>query len=377
MVLLMNSMPWHCNTPINKDFDSFYTTSSSYQEIRLLSKGSGRIELGSADLNVSVHDCLFRQCSSNGNGGALYYSSNYCALKLLVEDSTFISCTTTSTSGGAIYISHVSNSGNSFLNKICFFNCSASLTSRSDGQCFYINTNGDIYSNNFVSDVSICNSINTNSNSRHAFNIQNGNILLTRNNITKNECFDCSACFSSTTLYSASFIYSSFVNNTASGYGCMQLDTPHEIKACNFLGNEQNSKNSPSLLYANGNVYISRSCILENNKDKTLFCVGNAECVITLENCTIDRDYESTSWYNQNIVIRDTNTRAFINGLVHLNRDKCKSSFDSVGTLTVDLGERSKGVGLCVTYVKKSSGSFNILDLMKYTFLNTIVPLDK
>ena len=72
--------------------------------------------------NVYVHDSVFLYCSSSSNGGALYCSSN--VYKLLVEQSFFISCNTSSSLGGGICFISTSN-GECVLSKICGFNCTS------------------------------------------------------------------------------------------------------------------------------------------------------------------------------------------------------------------------------------------------------------
>ena len=52
----------------------------------------------SGNENVYVHDCVFRNISSSEDGGALYCSS--IVHKLLVEQSSFISCITSYTFEG-------------------------------------------------------------------------------------------------------------------------------------------------------------------------------------------------------------------------------------------------------------------------------------
>ena len=67
------------------------------------------------------------------SGGALYcIQSN----KIVIENSLFIKCKSTSSHGGAIYF-EMSNGG-SALNKICAFNCSTPKPFSFDGQFAHI-----------------------------------------------------------------------------------------------------------------------------------------------------------------------------------------------------------------------------------------------
>ena len=140
------------------------------------------------------------------------------------------------------------------MSKICAYGCLARKTSSSYGQCFYIMSSSDIFSNNYVNDSSISNSENDYASSYYVLHIGNGRVLLTRENISKNECamYPALYCFSS---YNAAYTcYCSFVNNTADSYGCLYFDVPQEIHNCNILFNEQIST-SYGTIYSRRNLY--------------------------------------------------------------------------------------------------------------------------
>ena len=88
--------------------------------------------------DVYIHNSMFRDFTYNGYGGAISCTST----RLLIEDSSFISCTTSSLRGGAIYYTSTS-SGKVLLNRICAYSCYSTYTTTSTnpskGQCFYIN----------------------------------------------------------------------------------------------------------------------------------------------------------------------------------------------------------------------------------------------
>ena len=95
--------------------------------------------------NVYVLDCVFRDCSSESSGGALY---NYVNVhRLLVEQSLFFSCKASNNNGGAVFFSNTNN-GQSVLVRICGFNCSGtksvmdSLPTHRQRRC-YINRVND------------------------------------------------------------------------------------------------------------------------------------------------------------------------------------------------------------------------------------------
>ena len=81
--------------------------------------------------DVYVYNCVFRYCSSSSNGGALYFSNS--VYKLLIEQSSFISCRTDQKGGGIC-----SYSRQCVLSRICGFNCSSTNSSSNYGQFTYI-----------------------------------------------------------------------------------------------------------------------------------------------------------------------------------------------------------------------------------------------
>ena len=96
-------------------FEDVYGSDYSPQEYTG-TEYTGRIDV-SGNESVYVHDCIFRDITSNAYGGALYCSSS--VDRLLVEQSSFISCITSYTHGGGMY----SYSGQCVLSRICSFNC--------------------------------------------------------------------------------------------------------------------------------------------------------------------------------------------------------------------------------------------------------------
>ena len=80
---------------------------------------------------VYIHDCVFSYCIVQC---ALYFENT--VKKLLVEQSTFFSCDSAYTHGGAIYFSSTANCA---LTRICGFNCSSTSSSNNHGQFAYMN----------------------------------------------------------------------------------------------------------------------------------------------------------------------------------------------------------------------------------------------
>lgn len=341
-------------------FDSIYGrpfSQSNVLEYHDILRSVSRIGLPSG--NVSVCNCVFRDCSSGDNGGALYYaSSSY--MWLLVEDTSFIRCTTTSNYGGAIYFNYKNNNKRSFINRACFFQCSASKTSSSSGQSLYIVIGSDFTNNNYINNSCVTNNYNSYSDSWYAQYIESGRIVIFGENISKNVCSKHSALYVNSCGYSAYISHSSFTNNTSNNFGCIQIGNHLEISESNILFNEQMTQNSPSTLYTSSNLYIVNSCILENNKGKIVFYEASSSYKIELYNCTIDSDIFTSTRYTRNVRIDQANIKDFIHGLEHLNLNLCKASIDSVGTLTPPMVNRKVLLYQTINNNGSALGAFKI-----------------
>ena len=353
------------------DFNTFYGTSTNLSVGEDLSAGVGSVTLSGED--VYVYNSMFRECTF---GGAINCTSSK---RLLIEDSSFISCSTTYAYGGAIYCS--SSGLKSILNKLRAFNCSNKFSNSyyySYGQCFFIQAGSNFDCNNYINHSSIYSSFSSFSNSYYALRVSNGNIKLTKDNITNNGCSYYSALYCSTGQNLVRISYLSFVNNTAKYYGCLQFYSYAEIHYCNIIRNEQNSTTSPSVIQSSVNLFIYDSCILENNLNKMIFKVESNSYRITLTRCTIDSDIFTTTRYVGSLTIGEKNEKDFINGIDHLNTGYCEAFYDSVGTLTPSANNKVIKQGLCVTYIHKSDGTVaTALKAMKYIILNSFIPSDK
>jgi hypothetical protein len=316
--------------------------------------------------NVSIRNSVFFECKYTSHGGAISYSGQ----RLLIEETTFISCSTSYNYGGAVYATCYK----SVLNKICAFECFARRSSYSSyGHAFYISLPNDPIYNNYINYSSISNSKNTDTNSYHAQYVSYGRILLTNENISMNECYYETALYSNGGC-AAYVAYCTFANNTAIYYGCLQFDYPHEMHECNILFNEQRGTGRAYIIYSSANLFIWNSCILENNKGKKVFYEGNGECRIALYNCTIDSDIISSQRYYNNLTIHQTNERAFINGNKHLITNLCDASFNAVGTLTAPIEYKGANSGLSLALNRNANGfSLSGMNIAKYLFINSFL----
>jgi hypothetical protein len=324
--------------------------------------------------DVYVYDCFFHNCSSSSNGGALCCSSSVC--RLLVEQSSFISCKISSLYGGGIYISNT-YSGGCVLSRICAFNC-YSTNSSSYGQFAYIRINNSINNKNHVNDSSITHTLKKGTNPYYALRLNLGNILCPSVNLTNNECYNCPVLYCQpTSSCNYCMSYSSIVNNTANGgYGCIWFDgwtSSYCIDTCNVLNNNQTAFDSGTIR-SYGNLLIKDSCILGNNERKTVFYESRSSLMIIISNCTIDDDIISNTRYVGGFTINKTIENAFINALSHIATKSCDSYFDSYGTLTAKPNAPSKNPRYLMSCNKHTS--INPLRSMQFMFLLTMLPSD-
>jgi hypothetical protein len=352
---------------VKANFYNFYSSNTSLNEYTDFETISSRFTPPSGD--VYIHNCLFRECSINNNGGAIYLS-RASTDRLLIEETTFISCYVTGDyNGGAVYFT----SGMSLLNQVCAYGCSD--VKANSGQCFFIDVSDNMKYTNFVNDTSICNYKNTDSGSYTQFN-RYGRVLVTKENISKNNCRTYSALYCYSGQNTARIEFSSFVNNTSNNYGCLYLGCQQKIVGCNILYNEQNSHDSPSTIYASYNLFIYSSCILENNKGKRVFVITTGSHRIALFDCTLDENVFSNSRYYGNLTIYETNSKPYINGLQHLNTNLCEASFDSVGTLTATENKAPKQLLSVTHFNNPGSLIINALNVAKHIFINSFLPSD-
>jgi hypothetical protein len=283
--------------------------------------------------NAHVSKCLFRSCTSSGNGGALYcYDSVTC---LLVESTSFFSCTTSSQHGGAIYFYH--GSGQCVLHEVCDFNCystyASSSSSSSHAQFAYVQVSDSISNKNYFNYSSIVRCVNDRSYSYYTLLLYYGKMCFPSVNLSMNKCyrrlFRCDPYCDSNSV-TCSFSYSSFADNYAADYTCFFLwtsATKFEMKSCNILRNAQGSLGSEGTIFTCGYFTIDDSCILENKA--TYIFNSNHGYSMTLSNCTVD----STS-NNGYITTKNTVTKSFILALNHMSTLNCHSEYDAAGYLT-------------------------------------------
>jgi hypothetical protein len=293
--------------------------------------------LAPVERDVYVHNCVFGNISSSEDGGALFCSSS--VYRLLVAQSSFISCKTSSKFGGGICFESTSK-GQCVLSRICAFNCYSTI-SNSNGQFARIRTSFGINYKNHINDSSITHTLKVGSIFPwYTLCLYYGIILWPSVNLTNNECYNYPAFYCDPSTYGTCCIsFSSIVNNTAKGgHGCFWFQnslSSNCIYTCNILNNIQ-TLDEYGTIETWTNLFIKDSCILGNNKGKTVFYEGYYSSTITISNCTIDDDIFTNTRYYGSVTVNKTIERAFINALSHIATQRCDSYFDSYGTLTVN-----------------------------------------
>jgi hypothetical protein len=301
--------------------------------------GSPNTQISRSDYNsrqtpsgesVYVSNCLFRSITTSSNGGALCCTS---VTYFLVEFSSFFSCQTSSSHGGAVYFSNT-GSGQCVVYGICGNDCSSTYTSDSYGQFAWILVNNIASNNNYFNYSSISRCLNENSNSRRTLFLNNGKVCCQSVNISMNKCGYRSGIYFypllDSNLVTCSLSFSTFSDNFASKYTCIHFYPSggnYEINCCNIIRNKQTSLDTWGTIRSNGNLMIETSCILENIA--TYIFYQGYSYTITLSNCTVD----STS-NNGYLTTKNTVTKSFILGLHHISTRNCHSEYDSAGYLT-------------------------------------------
>jgi hypothetical protein len=279
---------------------------------------------------VYVSNSLFINCISGSDGAALYCSSPY----LLVESSSFFSCKSSNTWGGAICFYNTDN-GQCVLHEVCGYDCCSTNTGESYGQFVYIRVKNDVSSKNYINYSSISRCVSEISNSHYTMLITYGKICCPSVNSSMNKCNYHSGIycipFIDSSSITSSLLYSTFADTNAFGYTCIYFNAQgakYEIKWCNILRNTQDTT-SYGTIYTKGILSIDGSCILENTAANIFYSISSSY-PITLSNCTVDKTTN-----NGYLTTQNSFTKSFILGLNHMSTRNCNAAYDSAGKLTV------------------------------------------
>jgi hypothetical protein len=216
---------------------------------------------------------------------------------------------------------------------VCCYDCWP--TNNADPQVTRINVNDCPSSKNYVNYSSFSRIFPSGSSPHYTVYHQYGKICCSSVNISMNKCCYTSGIYcvpsSDSSSSTCSLTYSSFADNIVTARICILLTNTgakHEIKSCNILRNTQPLGNGDGTIYANGNLMIDNSCILENTATR-IFHQGSSSYTITLSSCTVDSN--SNNGY---LTTRNTVTKSFILALNHMSTRNCNSEYDSAGYLT-------------------------------------------
>jgi hypothetical protein len=318
--------------------------------------------------SVYVLNCLFNKFTSGSDGGALCLTSATC---LLIEFSSFFSCKTSGSKGGAVYFSN--DGGQCAFHNICSNDCCSTYSSISSGQFAYIRVSNSASSKNYFNYSSITRCVNEIKSAEYNLYLYYGKVCCPSTNISLNKC-DYQPVFwldpyKESNSLTCSITYCSFVDNNSTNDNCIGLGpvgAEHEIKSCNILRNTIVVLSGRGTIHAKGNLMIKDSCILENKANR-IFNQESSSYKTTLSNCTVD----STS-NNGYLTIQNTVTKSFIHALNHIFTRNCHSGYDSAGSLTA-IPEKIK---YCYTYRiiqyrVKVSDFFTLISLFIITFIHS------
>ena len=236
--------------------------------------------------NVYVLRCYF-QLSSSSMGAAIYLLSWDSSYQMLAEKSTFNKCISSSSYGGAIYMS---TSGSFVLNECCGYSC---YLSDSFGQGQFVYTEAGSTGINKILSSSIIYSnppIDSDSNQQSTFKLQYGKMTIQHDNFSFNSCdsyagIHCSAGSGSSMLIEYVWV----CNNTASTYECIDLSgdstasSSYIIQYCNINGNKITNSNDYGLIYISCQTTIKSTSILENDDDIIFYATAS----LSIVNCSI------------------------------------------------------------------------------------------
>jgi hypothetical protein len=279
--------------------------------------------------SVYVLDCFFNYITSTSEVGALCCSSS--VTYLLVEFSSFFSCKTSGSYGGAIHFSNTNN-GQCVLHGVCGYDCCTASSYYC--QFAYIQVNNVVSSKNYVNYSSFTRVVNVVTNADHTLGLFNGKVCCQSINSSMNNCYCvsgiCCQPLSVSNSVTCSLIYSSFADNKDANWISIYLYSSganFEIKNCNIIRNSQVHTSSYGLFYTTGNVRIENSCILENKAPYIFYQASSY--TITVSNCTLDK----TTKYGK-LLIQNTVTKSFILALSHISTRNCRAEYDAIGLLT-------------------------------------------
>ena len=235
---------------------------------------------------VYIISCSFVEVKNSlAAGGAISFSTNLNDPKMLIEESVFFDCHTSS-SGGAIYMSQ----GFFAINKSCSNFCYSSGF-LSNGQFTFINGESS-----HLFETSIINpNPETNIEGSDTIYHTNANITIHTVNISQNKCYT-SPLGNLRSQNECLISFCSFENNTGTrnGISFASSQSPISMTASNLIGNTIEQR---GLIYSSGDLTIKGCTILYNNVSLTF----QSSYIITVINCSMTEDDVKKTTGNVNI----------------------------------------------------------------------------
>jgi hypothetical protein len=279
-----------------------------------------------------VHSALFQNLRGSSAGGAIYCES--VTVNVLIEETSFIYCTTSSGMGGALYLYIISEC---IITKVCGSRCRAT-----SNHCMfdYVSLTSSYDKRNSFLHSSVCNTFDNSY--WHTTVHDYGKVLFEFLNISNNQCNSRSGFHSNfqTTSNSNeigfSIKYSSLTNNKATSSICFQIynacsSCVKQIQSCNLINNTSVSSSSNGVILSAGKLLINDSAILGNTGAYQIYEVSGPYGSI-ISNCTIDF---TTSGVTSGVTIKNSPSTSFINKISGFSTGECKSPYDSFSGLIV------------------------------------------
>jgi hypothetical protein len=298
---------------LSSDWIDFYPNISPNQTI---SMGNTNFQFSSDNGSIYFTNTIFINITHSGEGGALYfYSSSFISNKVLIEESFFIECRTTSSGmgGGAVYLSQY---GDCIFRLVCGSGCFS--YSNVQGQFCYLSTESD--KSNFIFSISSLVS-NINSIGNYLSYLLYGNHFFQSTNISNNQFAYCSGWY----LHYPNFSYikfSSIENNFATTSLCLGFwngEKSSNLEYTNIINNYQTSSSYGHIDILNHYLNLNNCSLLNNTGNGVLFMISSG--FILINDCFIDLITGDSAKYS----IINSFTNSFTNINLFLNTAKCLS----------------------------------------------------
>ena len=223
-------------------------------------------------LNNSIHSSDLN--NSNIHGGIIYIFE--IGFNFSIKNSVFYNCSTYG-DGGAIYYESNNINSRSFLSKICIYNCFTNKNSKY--QFCLISIFNDLKNENYFNDISILKCSNNINNGKISIGLNNGNITLFTLNSTINKVQSIS-CFNIKNALNFSSYYCNIINNSVLDHSCLFLENSNlfYLRYSNFILN--NSPNKGIISLFNG-IYNLSGIIIYSNFNQ-IFYLENSKLYLYL-----------------------------------------------------------------------------------------------